>query len=485
MAKPNKVSDPKMFTANWQERDDALLTELLHTKIKELKWEIKMASSPYMARQLKVKRREYKEMLRKVSLGQYDGNIILSELTTAVRYKNTEKNKKEKVLSKYVSSYADVDFDFESYFSRTRYYGAALPLFTLILVGIMLFCSIMSAVIPAQTNTINDTLASGEMDIWLDLSTVGYLKVGNGNDDFLIPNDGNWPIGKYKEGITPLAQGKKYIDSRGNIPTSVLMYEQLGMIAVNITVVDVMKAFFRTPLMSKNKIDFIENLPVMQGTSWYVQAFMKDPNSLKIQKGADGNYDFTAIIRNIATYGTIFALLLTLLSAIIVIIFCIFRIFRYTSKRIHFFTFMTFFCGVLTMILPAFAKVQSMSGIGDALSGYFALTQTMFVESTTTIVSVNLISLILVVLPFLAMFMPLMFKNKRKYQVTHVPKGNKPPYDDGLTPDKLNANRAKQKNKNQAAKGKSRINTPVAQPMPKNNVSGQGAYMQQQQINRK
>lgn len=482
----NKVSTPNMFKAAWQEKDDALFNELLRNKIKSLKWQIKSASSPYLAKQLKIKRKEYKSIQKKVALGQYDGNIILNDLATAVRYQNVEKEKKQTVLSKYVNSYSEIDFDYESYFSRTRYFGKGLPLLMILLTVIMFFSMTMGLFLPAQTLKINDSLGDSIEGIWTDLATVAYLKVGNEFTDFSVPNDGKWPKGKFKDDTIPPEQGKLYIDDKGNIPPTVFLSAHLGYIAVDITYVDVIKGFFKMPAILKSKrIDFIEDLEVMKGASWYYHGFMRDTESLQIKKGADGNYDVAAIVRNIATYGTIICLLLTLLFLVITVIKCLIRLFTYTTKKIDFTLFLAFIFGLLTMILPALTKVQSMNALGKALSNYFVFGTDLFLSKTDVSITVNILGLLLLIVPFFLMFFPLMFKNRIKYQITHVPKGNKPPIDPSLNPKNLKKNLSSKKKTVSKGKGKKRqgkevIPQPQAKPRQQFPV-GQGYPIAMQQ----
>ena len=135
----------------------------------------------------------------------------------------------------------------------------------------------------------------------------------------------------------------------------VWLYEDLQMTSINITVFDVIKAWFRTPMLSENRIDVIENLDSMQGTSWYYVRFMRDrANNIAIEKDEDGNYNALNIVRHIATYGTIVFLILTLVLCVIELVFDIGRLFSYTSRRVHVVPILILICMALSFICPAF-----------------------------------------------------------------------------------------------------------------------------------
>ena len=58
-------------------------------------------------------------------------------------------------------------------------------------------------------------------------------------------------------------------------------------------------------------------------------------NSMEIVKDASGKYDWTAIVRYIATNGAVVCLWVTVILCLAELILCVFRMFTYTSRRLH------------------------------------------------------------------------------------------------------------------------------------------------------
>lgn len=189
------IATAKMFTASWTERDEAILVELLTRKIKEMRFEIKKVESPYAKNKLRRTREEYKKLLDKVERGDYDPDILAAELKTHHDYNKQERDKRNTKLGKYVDGYADVDFDFATYFSKSRYFGAGLPIIMIVLLVLFL------AVILSSVYLTGEQLEAVEYQLSLDsritLTSVAYFKLESGNNDFNVPNDGKWPSGSY------------------------------------------------------------------------------------------------------------------------------------------------------------------------------------------------------------------------------------------------------------------------------------------------
>lgn len=210
---PNIKTNSRAYNAQWKERDEAVLVDLLNKKIHELRWDISEADSPYEREKLKAKRREYRDMLDKVERGMYNGNIIMAELAAAVQYDKAKAKKRETALSKYVSSYDDVDFDYESYFAKSRYYGVALPILIIICTVLFLGLITMTAFVPASVfvpmeDSLSDGLSGEDSPFWFSVTAVSHMKLDgtlstDGKDthvnDFIVANTGIWPKGKPKE----------------------------------------------------------------------------------------------------------------------------------------------------------------------------------------------------------------------------------------------------------------------------------------------
>ncbi len=422
------LTTSKMFTASWTERDEAVLVELLKRKIKELKYDMRECDSPYARAKLRSKREEYKRLLDKVERSDYDPNILAAELKTHSQYNAVERSKKEKKLGRYADAYSDINFDFESYFNKTRYFGAAAPIISIILIICFLALLLSSAFLsPADLNNFESYLQFGTNK--MGLATIGYIKLAPGELDFQVVNNGNWPKGTYQNPEHELESGQKWMNDKFEEPEMVWLNADLGMVSIDITVIDVVKALFRTPMFAEDRLDSIENLDAMQGQSWYYLRFMRERNEdIVIEKGEDGNYDTVKIVKHIATYGTIIFLVAMLLLCVVEIILNIGRLFSYTSRRIHVVPLLILIFGILTLICPAFLEITSFENgaLGDAFSGYFNMDWSLFVsgEGTSNTV-VNMLFAILLVIPLVVTLIPLFFKNREAKTIAYVPKGNK------------------------------------------------------------
>lgn len=424
--KQQPLTQAKMFTASWTEKDEAILVELLKRKIKEMRFEIRKLDSPYAKAKMRHTRAEYQALLDKVERGDYDPDILAAELKSFHQYNTDVKQKRDAKLSKYADAYSDVDFDFETYFTKSRYFGAALPIIMIILLLVFVALVISSAYLnPTQLDGIESNISG---DSRFSLASVGYFKLESGVNDFNVPNDGKWPKGSFSNPEQARPYGSPYIDEEGYQPEKVLLHDVIGMNAIDITVVDVIKALFRTELFSRNRVDVIENLDAMQGPSWYYMRYIRDrAEDIKIEKGEDGKYNNVAIVKRIATYGTIYSLALMLIGCAVELFLCIGRLFSYTSRRIHFWPIFILICGLATLIFPAFLEIKSLSSadINAAFNDYFTLSWEDFAYGQGKIVF-NMFFAIFLALPLLLTLVPFFFKNKPAKTVAYVPKGNRP-----------------------------------------------------------
>lgn len=431
----------KMFTAKWTERDEAVLVDLLKRKIHEIKWEIRDSDSPYARAKLRRTRTEYKKLLEKVERGDYDANILAAEMKTHSEYNTVQRQKREKALGRYADAYAGIDFDFESYFSKTRYFGAACPLVMLILTILLLVALFLSSFLSADMiNSVNESFYD-MTGIRLSLTSIGYIRLGPNEMDFEVPNDGNWPSGTFTNPAEATPQGQRWEDKENNIyPDTVWLFENLGMDTIDITVYDVIKALFRTPMMSENRIDVIENLDEMQGPSWYYVRFIRDrADDIVIERDENGDLNGLNIVRHIATYGTIVFLILTIILAAIEVIMNIGRLFSYTSRRLHALPIFILLCLILTAVCPAFIELDALTGdaVQTAFTNYFSTDWTAFISgelfdasgapvASAALTCINMLFPVLAVIPFVVALMPFIFRNRPAQTVTFVPKGNKP-----------------------------------------------------------
>lgn len=424
--KQQPLTQAKMFNATWTERDEAILVELLKRKIKEMRYEIRKLDSPYAKAKLRHTRAEYQTLLDKVQRGDYDPDILAAELKSYHMYSAEIKAKREKQLSKYADAYSDVDFDFEAYFSKSRYFGAALPIIMIVLILVFAALLISSVYLtPTQLEPIEAKMSAQSK---LSLTSIGYFKLESGANDFLVPNNGEWPKGTFIHEEQKFTYGDVYVDDDAYAPDKVLLHDQLHMQSVDITVVDVIKALFRTQLFSKNRVDIIENLDAMQGPSWYYMRYIRDrADDIEIVKGEDGKYNNVAIVKRIATYGTIYSLVIMILACAVELFINVGRLFSFTSRRLHFWPILILICGILTLIFPAFLEIKSVNSadIKAAFSNYFTVNWSDFLYGESTI-TFNLLFAIFLVFPFLLTIMPFFFKNRPAKTVAYVPKGNRP-----------------------------------------------------------
>jgi hypothetical protein len=435
MARP--LSNAKMFTATWTEKDEALLIDLLNRKINEMKFDIREADSPYIKARLRAKRKEYIGMRNKVIDGDYNPNVLAAELASAKVAQRQIVKKKEKKLGKYVDSYSDVDFDFKGFFDKTRFYHSYLPFMMMMLLIVLGVFILVSFVVPVNVIDAAETSLNNSGTARLTLTSVAYIKLGPDENDFRVPNDGNWPKGTFMADNYKLEQGELYTNTSGQTPQYVYLYGDLKMISIDITSADLMRAALIS-VFSKSRIDFIENMEAMPSRSWYYVRYMVEENrlnSMKIEKGEDGSYDWTVVIRYIATYGAPVCLWITILLCIIEFVICFIRLFHYTSRRLHVIPVLILLSGLFTILLPAFAELSALNteAVKNAITGYFSFYWSDFMmASNTQTIAINYLYLILIVaVPVFLILWPitwpawynLFFKDK---PITFVPKGNRP-----------------------------------------------------------
>ncbi|HOO22686.1 MAG TPA: hypothetical protein PKY53_03295 [Clostridia bacterium] len=405
----------------WNERDDAALVLLLKKKIREMDISIRESDTPYERSRLKETKRHYKEMLRKVETGVYNGDIIFAELQAAAALRGEQQGKMEFFSKagngrKYVNSYMDMDFDYESAFRRTRYFGFALPFFMLLFAAIFIFVFV-AGFLPAS---VKETA----VEYGFNPHAMFTYKLSD-TFDIEVPNDGNWPTGTW-ENEAP--ERKEYKDLHGQTPDTVKLYGDLGMTSIDVTAFDIIKAWFRTPMLEKTRLDFIEDVSYFQGSSYYYLCFLSGDkmDDLVIKKDADGNFDFSVIIRHIGTYGTIMFILVAFILGVINLISIIIRMFTYTTRKCHVLDILCFVFSLLLFLCPALASIEGTE-IGAAFSNYFmSLTDIDgFLASPDTTVGIGILTLIPAACSLLNIILPKIFRNKLKKRVTFVPRGNK------------------------------------------------------------
>lgn len=407
----------------WNERDDAALSLLLKKKIREMDVSIRESNTPYERSRLKETKQHYRQMLGKVESGVYNGDIIFAEMQAAAALRGEQQDKMKHYSNpqnarKYVNSYMDMDFDYEAAFRKTRYFGFALPAVMLVLALIFIAVFLIGAFLPAKLKTT-------AIEYGINPNAMFVYKLSD-TFDIEIPNDGNWPSGTYAV-ATPV-HGQEFEDLQGSVPETVMLYKDLKMTSLDISAFDIIRAWFKTPMLEKTRLDFLEDRAKFKGPSYYYLCFLSGTkgDDLIIKKDADGNFDFSVIFRHIGTYGTILFMIIAFLLGVINIISIIVRMITYTTRKFHVLDLLCLIFSLLAFISPAFASMEGTE-ISAAFTNYFMnmYDATNFLISSETSVGIGILNLIPIACSFLLLIMPKLFRNKLKHRVTSVPLGNK------------------------------------------------------------
>ncbi|MDR0696518.1 MAG: hypothetical protein LBF68_03105 [Christensenellaceae bacterium] len=435
-----RLADNKQFSARWSERDEAVLIDLLKRKIGELRYDIGEATSPYSRARLKTRRAQYKRLLAKVEAGNYNSDILANQMAAYQQAKNQGTGRYSlhagqvpNKVGKYVDSYESIDFDFDAYFRRSRYYGVALPLISLIFTIIFVLLSLFSVIMPDTTldsieTSLNEMAETTALPRLMP-SSVLYFKL-TAEDDFLVPNDGLWPSGTFAQPENAIAKGTKYETEDGVIPESVWLNKNLNMTSINITGIDVMKAVFYTDIVKKYEITPLENFlfPTERSRiSWYYRMFISQREDiLKIQKDANGKWNAVNIVNNLATYATIIFFYIAMICCFLEIIINIARMFTHTSRRYHAVPIILLISIIMMIICPVFSLMNSFenSVLSTDISTYFTFLWDSFLQKTG-LIGVNYLLIMFAGLVLLYMFLPKFFKNRAFKAPSYVPKGNR------------------------------------------------------------
>lgn len=424
----------------WNERDDAQLAILLKRKVKDTTIAIRESTTPYERSRLKAQRTHYKEMLHKVEAGSYNGDIIFSELRAFAALQQ------EDALSAglhssmaggkaYTNAYGNVDFDYEAAFRKKRYYGASLPIIMTILTIVMIAVFILSALIPSVIPAATADQIKATTRINLNALIVYRLGETEGDVfDIGIKADDNgywwWPKGNYEYYEPTL--GEPWTEEDGtthdNDGEVVWLYEDLGCTEIYIDAIDIIKAWFKTPMLASTRLDFIEDLSVFKGTSYYYKLFLEGTKSdeLIIKRNEEGSYDFGTVYNHIGVYGTIMFLLVTIILIVVMLIQNIVRIFTYTSRKINVVTLLVFLFSLFLVAAPAFAVCEG-TDIATSFTNYFMnlTTPNLFLESYVTSVGITALFIIPTAISLVLLILPKLFKNKHRALPKRIPKGNK------------------------------------------------------------
>ncbi len=416
----------------WDEKDDAALVELLRRKIKDTTIAVRECESPYERSRLKEQKKRYKIMYKKVKTGSYNGDIIFNELRasaalTQEQSLSTRAHASVQGGKIYNNSYNAMDFDYETAFRKKRYYGFSLPFFLTIL-SLLLVASFVIGIFLPQTAT--DWVKE---NVGIDLNSYVVIHLGEQEDgsviDFSVDDDGPWPNGVYDNSFLTPGSDEKFSEvyEAKTDGSPIMLYADCGISAIYVNTSDIVKCWFKTKMLEKVRLSFIEDLEYFQGDSYYYRYFLQDKSQeYVIKKNAEGNYDFGTIYNHIGVYGTIMFLIVAFLMSVVLLLINLIRLFTYTSRRIHGTTLFTFFMSVLMVLAPALASCNGTQ-LGTALTSYFSYLsgEEGFLSSFTTTVGCSVMMLAPAGICLLMLLLPFLFKNRFKKLPTRLPKGNR------------------------------------------------------------
>lgn len=418
--KPNATDAKHKNASAWRAEDEVTLRYAIDGQLTHLNEQILKANTPGKKAKLRDRKKELLAMRKKVDNGLYGSTALYARLERmGIKPEATGKGS--------VSRYDTMDFKFDEYFRKTRYYGGMLPLLIIIFTVLMIFILALGSILPRSLDSeMNPVSSEEETAFSFHIDSLFMFKLSSKND-FLIKNDGKWPLGLWAEG-KELEEGELYKDATGNTPATVRVYAELGMTAIKLSVWDVANAFFRTSAMSSYRIDPIENLPVFDGADWYYAKYiMNQDDFLYFGKQADGTYNVTNLIYIIAVYGTIIAILGLFVTAICAIVSSIVSMFTFTGRRLHVYAVFSIIFLAMALILPAFLAIPSGVEPKDCLSTYFMFNDATFLSEDGGPLTVNFPIIFAFIPAVLVLLLPKFFKNKASKLPTYVPKGNRPP----------------------------------------------------------
>ena len=186
--------------------------------------------------------------------------------------------------------------------------------------------------------------------------------------------------------------------------------------------------WFKTPMLEKTRLDFIEDLAIFQGPSYFYKLFLEGTkqDELVIKKNDEGGYDFGTIYNHIGVYGTILFFLVLVVLMVFLLIQNLVRIFTYTSRRLNVVTLLVFLFSLFLVAAPAFATCEG-TDIATAFTNYFQyLTKpNTFLSSNVTTVGITILFLVPTAVSLVLLILPKLFRNSHKSLPKRIPKGNK------------------------------------------------------------
>lgn len=462
--KPNATDLKHKNASVWRAEDEVTLRYAIDGQLTHLNEQILKANSPGKKAKLRDRKKELLAMRKKVDNGLYGSTRLYARLERmGIKPEATGKGS--------VSRYDTMDFKFDEYFRKTRYYGIMLPFLTIVFIVLMIVILALGSILPASFD--NELNASGgeESAFSFHIDSLYMFKLSSQND-FLIKNDGKWPLGLWQEGKR-LEEGTLYKDAMGNTPSTVRVYAELGMTAIKLSVWDVANALFRTSAMSSYRIDPIENLPVFDGADWYYAKYiMNQDDFLSFGKQPDGTYNTNNLIYIIAVYGTIIAIVGLFVTALCGIVSSIVSMFTFTGRRLHVYAIFAIIFLAIALVMPAFLAIQAGVEPKNCFGNYFMFNDGEFLSESNAYVTVNFTIILAFIPAVIALILPKLFKNRTSTLPTYVPKGNRPPTPALVERAQQNTSGGRQQQQPRRAPQQRPMGRPMGAPMPAMGMGG-------------
>lgn len=407
-------NDSAYDPSDWADRDEALLIYALEDKIHALDRQIEECESPNAKNRLKDRKKTYRNMIDKVYAGNYGSTRLYKELKK-VGIKPPKGNGKE-------SSYDQMDFRFDEYFLKTRYYGISLPLINVVLIVIVAVVLMLGMILPSYT--IEDISASTG---GLNIVSLYSFKLGPESLDYVVVNDGEFPQGSYAEGYEKLYEPYVPVGS-STAPGTVRLYDDLGMLTMDVSLADIIKGVAQIKPLSAYDLTFIKDNEAINGADAFYARFIFEKNEyLEIKKNADGEYDKENVLYSLAVYLTLYSYIGILICLACGLVSSVTSLFTYTGRRLHFYAVMLIIFSAIAMIMPAFLAIPYGLESDYCLSNYFSMTLDAFLSNEYAVVSVNIPVILTLAVGVILLLLPKIFRNRAQKLPGFVPAGNRPP----------------------------------------------------------
>ncbi len=409
-----KSADRESDAFEWQNRDEALLIYALEDKIHALDQEIAECESPNAKSRLKDKKKAYRNMIDKVYAGNYGSTELYKQLKKVGIKPKASKGRE--------SSYDQMDFRFDEYFRKTRYYGISLPLINVVLIVIVAVVLMLGMILPSYTVDEISASTGG-----LNIVSLYSFKLGPDALDYAVINDGDFPQGSFAEGYERLYE--PYVPDGSSItPGTVRLYDELGMLTMDVTLADIIKGVAQVKPLSAYDLSFVKDNETISGADAFYARFIFEKNEyLEIKKNADGEYDKENVLYSLAVYSTLYSYIGILICLACGLVTSVVSLFTYTGRRLHIYAIMLIIFSLIAMLMPAFLAIPYGLESDYCLSNYFSMTLDAFLGNEYAVVCVNIPVMLTLAVGVVLLVLPKIFRNRAQKLPSFVPAGNRPP----------------------------------------------------------